>query len=151
MFDGPGVIRTITGTQPAAGAEVSEAVPANARWKLRSFSVVIVTSSGVANRNVSLVVDDGTATNRYQMYTEATPTNITASLTRTLQWQTGYDSSTAAFQSLTDTQTVLYKACLPNDFPLGKVSKIRTKTANIAAGDQYSAPIYEVEEWLAGP
>jgi len=114
------------------------------------FSAVLVTSSGVANRQVSLIVDDGTATRRIAAYTEGTPTSITASQTRTLQWQTGTDLSTTAFQSLADTQTVLIKSCLPQDLLLTASFRIRTVTANIAAADAYAAPIYEVEEWLEG-
>jgi len=130
--------------------DVLETITGSTRWRLRMFSAVLVTSSGVANRQVSLIVDDGTATRRIAAYTEGTPTSITASQTRTLQWQTGTDLSTTAFQSLADTQTVLIKSCLPQDLLLTASFRIRTVTANIAAADAYAAPIYEVEEWLEG-
>ena len=47
---GEGYIRTVTGTDPAAGAEVSETVPTNAFWRLRMFSAVLVADANAANR-----------------------------------------------------------------------------------------------------
>lgn len=58
--DGPGVLRSIAGTQPGAGAEVSETVPTGARWELLVAYLGLTTSATVANRNVGLTLDDGT-------------------------------------------------------------------------------------------
>lgn len=57
---GAEVITTTVGTNPAAGAEVSQTVPAGERWTLKSLVVQLVTSITVASRRVSLVIDDGT-------------------------------------------------------------------------------------------
>jgi hypothetical protein len=59
-LDVAGILRSITGTDPAAGAEISETVPTGARWRLRALAATLVTSATVANRTVSLRVDDGT-------------------------------------------------------------------------------------------
>jgi hypothetical protein len=36
--EGGGIIRSITGTDPAAGVEISETVPTNVRWRIQAFS-----------------------------------------------------------------------------------------------------------------
>src|SRR5262245_49862512 len=59
-LDSAGALRSITGTQPAAGAEVSETVPTGARWELLAFTVQLVTSAAAANRLPMLTLDDGT-------------------------------------------------------------------------------------------
>src|SRR4051812_40892275 len=78
---GAGRIRAIVGTDPAAGVEVSETVPAGARWKLLSFRARLVTSAAVANRFPALVIDDGAniLTEQYDN------TTVVASTTRTYQ------------------------------------------------------------------
>ena len=57
--EGPGLIRSVTGTDPAAGAEISETVPTNARWILHSFIANLVTDATAGNRRVRLEIDDG--------------------------------------------------------------------------------------------
>src|SRR5574341_797068 len=42
-LEGRGMLRSITGTNPAAGAEISETVPTNARWKLLEVTFSLVT------------------------------------------------------------------------------------------------------------
>lgn len=60
--DGPGTTRSITGTNPAAGAEISETVPANTIWLLRSVRFTLVTEATAGIRQVHLTLDDGTST-----------------------------------------------------------------------------------------
>lgn len=144
--EGKGRIRTVIGTNPAANTEVTETVPTNALWKLRSFSVVLV-ATGVANRNTNLIIDDGAVTARKRIYTDTT--NQTDTQTRTHLWTRGNEAWDLASDSVTDTQTVLHKSCLDDDIYLVAGDRIRTLTTNIAAADDYAAPIFEVEEWLA--
>jgi hypothetical protein len=54
--DGPGVLRGITGTDPAAGVEITEVVPTNARWHLLMMRAALLTSATVANRFPQFVV-----------------------------------------------------------------------------------------------
>jgi len=56
----PGVLRSITGTDPAANVEISESVPTNARWRLLALLATLVTDANAANRDVALTIDDGT-------------------------------------------------------------------------------------------
>ena len=56
---GAGRLRSITGTDPAAGVEISETVPTGVRWRLLSFAATFVTDGTVANRFPRLQIDDG--------------------------------------------------------------------------------------------
>lgn len=142
-----GSLRTVTGTNPAAGAEVSEAVPANARWRLRAFSVVLVTDATAVTRNAQIVIDDGTTANR-RFYSVGNDQG--ASLTRTHLFTQGFQAAapTISARSFIDTDTVLVQSTLPEDLLLPRSGRIRTVTVGIVAGDNFAAPIFQVEEWL---
>lgn len=134
--DGPGFIRSITGTTPAAGAEISETVPTNARWRLRMFRTNLVTSATVATRTTTLFFDDGA--NLLWQNTQG-PTQA-ASLGQSLDWSDlSIDSPVTASNAL--------MAFMPQPI-LTAGYRIRTSTVNLQAGDQYSAPQYQVEEWI---
>lgn len=133
---GPGVLRSITGTDPAAGAEVSETVPTNARWRPLALTVALVTAVAAANREVSLVLDDGA-----NIYARV-PSGFTqvASLTRT------YSTFHHAPRNTIAQDNTL-------NFPLPRLDmqgghRIRTVTTNLQAGDDFGAPQLLVEEWI---
>src|SRR3989304_2595527 len=106
--DQQGLLVTRSGADPAAGAEVADTVPANARWRLWSVEAVLITSSDAANRNTALFIDDAGATvTRRLMLTDST--NQTASQTRTHHWSPGTQANDAASTSISDTVTVLAK------------------------------------------
>jgi hypothetical protein len=136
--DGPGVLRSITGTDPAAGAEISETVPTNARWRIFSARMTLVTDATVANRLANLVLDDGAAI-LAQMTAHA---NQIASTTYIYNWfhvgHAGNAIGTAFMQNF------------PPDVRLSGGSRIRTLTGAIQAGDNWSAPQLLVEEWIEG-
>lgn len=136
--DGGGNIRSITGAAPAAGAEVSETVPTNARWKLRAFRNVLTTSAAVANRGSTLIIDDGTNA----LWELETATVQAASLT------IGYN-----YGAIGSRAPRVYGSNESNPLPVDLVLRagyrIRTATALIQAADQYAAPQYEVEEWIS--
>lgn len=149
---GGGYINTVTGTNPAAGAEVLETVPANALWRLLSFSVVLVTDANVADRDPNFIADDGTTANRRWMRKAL---RQTASLTRTHLWTPGTDvnvlSGDTAGTAEVDTDSILRRACIPehpDDRTLPEGYRLRTTTDSIQATDNYAAPIFQVEEWL---
>ena len=56
----PGLIRSITGTNPAAGVGLSESVPTNARWKLTSIRAILTNDATVANRTMRIDFEDPT-------------------------------------------------------------------------------------------
>lgn len=137
--DGSGVLRSITGATPAAGAEIAESVPAGARWKLLAFEADLATSATVANRVPGLLLDDGANVFAWV----STGVNETASLT----WRNSFQSGTS---QLSDPTNHVIMTSLGDDLVLGAGFRIRTSTVNLQAADQYAAPQYLVREWLEG-
>jgi hypothetical protein len=138
-LDSPGALRAIVGTDPAAGAEVSETVPTGARQELIAFRVTLVTDATVASRNPILILDDG-ANAFYHM---ASMLPITASLTSAVAWGKAAQLSIAAVNSVPT-------SALPVDNDLLGGFRIRTSTAALQAGDNYGAPVYLVRERIEG-
>lgn len=135
-LDGAGFMRVVTGTDPAAGAEISETVPAGVRWRLIGFRVVFVTSAVVANRIVSLTIDDGATVGSAALAT----INQAASLTFTY-FAGDYGVNLGASQAFVS-------LLLPGTIPLVAGYRIRSVTANLDGADNFGAPQYLVEEWF---
>jgi hypothetical protein len=136
--DTPGVSSIITGTDPAAGVECNDAVPAGARWEVLSWFATLVTSAAVANRVVTLIIDDGVST----LWTCDASAAQLASLTR------NYNAyATGGAPDLTGA-TFRLPGPFPMDLPAG--SRIRTSTALIDVGDNWGAPKILVRERIAG-
>jgi hypothetical protein len=134
--DGQGSIFTITGTTPGAGAEISEVVPAHARWKLLAFRFQLTTAVTVATRQADLVMDDGA-----NIFAEVIPgTTQAASLVQIYNYLPNVNVQPVA--------NGIVNAPIPNDVFLSSGFRIRTHTFNLQAGDQYTAPQYVVQEWL---
>ncbi len=133
--NGHGLIRLITGTNPAAGAEVSEAVPAGVRWRILTVEIILVAEVTAAVRTVELAFDDGA--NVY--FDRKSPADQAASETREYHFSpVGYTDS-----AFIDTDIVL--GIPPLILPAGH--RIRTITNNLQSGDDFSAPLLLVEEW----
>lgn len=133
---GAGRLRTITGTDPAAGAEISETVPAGVRWRFLAMRFVLVTSAVAANRSVSLIFDDGSS-----QWLQVSDNQVQAA------------SLTHTYVAMSSGQIGLMGGSLhalntPSDVWLPAGSRIRTSTGSIDAGDNYGAPVYEVEEFI---
>lgn len=134
--DGLGMLRSVTGTNPAAGAQVSETVPANTRWLLRALRVALVTSAVVAVRRLHVIIDDGATT---QLEVTAGDTQA-ASLT-----QLYHVGSWGYAPALADTIAVVP---LPPDVYLLQGWRIRTTLTLGDVGDDFGAPQMLVEEWI---
>lgn len=134
--DGAGFIRSITGTVPAAGAEISETVPANLRWRLLAFRYSLTSAVAVANRETNLTMDDGVNI----FVSDTSSTTQAASLTNIYSWMQNAQRQAAA-------QSALFTLPLPDVYLEGGF-RIRTSTTNIQAADQYTAPQYLVQEWF---
>jgi hypothetical protein len=136
-LDSGGAIRSIAGSAPGAGIELSETVPTGARWELLAFTATLTTNVTVANRFVKLTCDDGA----------------------TVYFRVPHGSGQAA--------STVYSYCffegagittyadpgaavggLPVNNRLLAAHRIRTVTTNLQAGDQWSAVQYLVKEWL---
>ena len=147
---GQGAIRTVTGANPAAGAEVSEAVPTGAVWELLSFSAVLVTDGTSATRIAHLYADDGTTANRRAIL-YGNQTGQSLSLTRTHFWSPGNDRSGINVGVVTDTDVLILN--ITNQMKIGFLLagyRLRTATSGLQGGDDYAAPIFQVEECV-GP
>lgn len=132
-----GISRIIQGTTPAAGAEISETVPASAKWRVASIRFSLTTSAAVANRVVNVAFDDGSG---FIFAATGVTFNQTASLTFVYNFAQGYAGVTGA-----GTPAAVQ---LPSPMFLPQFFRFRTQTVGIQAADQYTPPIYMIEEWL---
>lgn len=132
---GMGWQRILVGTDPAVGVEISETVPTNALWRLRSIRYLLTTSAVAGDRESQIAIDDG-ANNVI--------VNPSASAqAATLLW--GY---TAFMAGSNPTVVSLQNVINIPEFVLPSGARIRTLTRNLDAGDNYTAPGLQVEEWL---
>lgn len=139
--DGPGLPRTITGTNPAAGAEITEAVPTNARWRVKSILLIFETDGTVATRKVVLKFNDGV--NDFVVLGPGGDQTQTASISGfRYEWIEGIGLEHA------ERTNVGSMMGLPPDLILFQGWSFLTDTINGVAGDDYAAPIFAVEEWI---
>lgn len=130
-----GLLKVVTGTDPAAGAEISETVPAGKAWLLLAFHVTFATDATAANRIVNLAFDDGSTT----FYRQATTAAVTASLTPVITWARAGSAISAS--GISSQNSLLVDAVIPAGY------RMKTVTANLQAGDNYSAPVLYVIEY----
>lgn len=138
-IDSGGFMRSITGTTPAAGAELAESVPTGARWELVAFAATLVTNATAANRQPAIVLDDGANV----FFRGPMNVNEVASGTFPNYWSQGLLVSTGAPNNVVN-------GSVPAGNRLAAGMRIRTITTAIQAGDQWGAVQYLVREWLEG-
>jgi hypothetical protein len=134
-LDGPGYIRSITGTTPALGADISETVPSGARWELLAFQGALTASAVVANRQPWFVIDDGVNLLKRSLSTQATVASTTST----------YYADNPGIAPQASTQSALWSTILP--IMLAPGFRIRTITSAIDVGDQWTSPKYLVRQW----
>ena len=135
-IDGPGVLRSITGTDPAVDTEISETVPTNARWRLLAMAFTFVTGAAAATREVALTFSDGTTV----FARVPAGTSQIISLTR-------------LYSSFHQADRLVNVADLTITFPLPRIDLqggfvIATVTTARNALDNFGAPQLLVEEWI---
>lgn len=134
--EGPGFVHSINQPNPAAGADWTFTSPSNSRARLDSFNAVFTASAAAANRQIQLAVDDGANT----VWADDVAANVTASQV----------VNVAATQTNVPIGIVL--TTLHCVFPPGLILpagwRVRTNTAAIQAGDQWSAIWLNVEDWV---
>jgi len=135
--EGIGCLRTVVGTDPAAGHEICETVPTNTRWRLVAMQLRLVTDATIADRRIRVVLDDGS--------TEFTV--ISAGATQSANWARRYNFAPGFPLDTAFIHDQLH-CPLPHDLYLYEGYRIRTVTAGRQPGDDYSAPVMLVEEWL---
>lgn len=135
--DGQGIIRTIAGTDPAAGSEIAESVPTGARWRLLSLFFRLDTSAAAVTRTPKVFVDNGTATPHIVL---VPPLGFGPS-----------DFVESTYGGLVGMEPITFERNVV--YPLPAVLmfagwRVRTSTTNLQAGDDFGAPRLMVEEWL---
>jgi hypothetical protein len=137
-LENPGRLRSITGTNPAAGAEIIETVPTGARWRVIAGSFRFVTDATVSSRQPRLTITDGTNT----IWAGEEAANVTASD----DVRHNFGLGTERLAHLGDDRQYPF----PTEMVLGAGFAIQTATLNLQAGDNFSALQFLVEEWLEG-
>lgn len=138
--EGEPYVRTIVGTQPAVGVEIAETVPTGARWELIAFSAFL-TKSAILGGPMQLRRANG-ANLAWQAICSH---NHNAGAAITYVFAQGWSTVIAGPPgSGTSNSTI------PNTSLLTAGDVLRTSLIN-DAGDQWSAPILTVREWLEVP
>ena len=137
-LDGPGALRSVTGTNPAAGVEISETVPTGARWRLNALASFLTPDATVANRTARLLIDDGT-----NILWQSEPGGVA---TAGAAWRYTAGAGIPRLAGAFDIQTW----SLPTDLILLAGWRVRTLTASLQAADDWDAPFLLVEEWIEG-
>lgn len=135
--DGRGGMRIVIGTNPAAGAEVSETVPGGVEWIVRSVAVALVTSAAAGTRRPALVFDDGAGNT---VGHSVIASGVGAGVSLTIAWSAGVQVQTG---------NVIYSAPLVQEVRLRSGWRILTSTNAIDVGDDYGAPRMLVEEFIS--
>jgi hypothetical protein len=134
---GEPVMRTIIGTTPAAGVNISEAVPTGARWQLLAFFTTLTTSAAAGNRGVQVSAFSGATVVAFAQFpqTQGPGVGVNYEVAQGMVQATGYSTTT-------------FMMPWPSGLRLPAGTTIQTQTAALDAGDQYAAPKYTVLEWL---
>lgn len=135
-LEGSGALRSILGSDPAAGVEISETVPTGARWRLRAMRAVLTTDITIASRYPEIVVDDGTTV------FFRSPSSALIIADRAIGVSV---LSNANFNYALSTDIDIQ---IPADLQLLAGWRVRTSTFGIVAGDNWAAPQMLVEEWI---
>jgi len=135
--EGPAKIRAVSGTDPAAGVEITETVPTGARWQLLSLLADLTTGVAPGLRRPDLIIDDGSIA----MYRSPQPLTQDASLTKEYCWAQGMALAAAIGINV----GVAGLANLPQ---LSAGFRFRTFTDNLAVADNWTNPVMHLLEWV---
>jgi hypothetical protein len=133
--DGAGIRRGIVGTTPAAGADISETVPANTRWQLLALRASLTTAVAAANRfpGFKIFVNGSVTFLAHANAAQVASTTDAYSIGIGLPF---YSDTIGGFIIPFPTLVILNSGDL-----------INSDTVAIQAADQWTAPVYEVIEW----
>ncbi len=132
--EGPGVLTSVLGTAPAAGADWTQTVPSFARWRVRAVRATLTTSAAAGTRQVFLVADDGANT----FY--APPSSLGQGPNQTITYD--FVPGTTFLTFTGGVQPVV----IPQDLVLDAGHRVRSLTGTLQAGDQWTAPRLLIEE-----
>lgn len=132
-----GYVRTITGTTPALGADISETVPTGAEWQLLLLQAQLTTSATAGNRIPVLQFSP----HGLQLAVTAAPTTIGPSAQGTFNWEVSMPLASPVTAGVNI-------AGIPTELRLGAAGSFFIQTTALAAGDQWGAPRFLLREWL---
>src|SRR5574341_684891 len=135
MPQGRGTFKTIFGTNPAAGAQLNEVVPAGKWWRLVSFRCLLATSATVANRFVVLQFAEPGGSNYYNC-----GTNVAQTASQFIDYNAFPGNVMGQSNAGADMQIPV-----PIDAWLGPGHLIKSFIQNGQAGDDWGQPTYVVE------
>lgn len=133
--DGQGIVRSLLGTIPAAGAEINELVVPSRRWVLFALFAQLTASATVANRNPGFRILDGSNTD-YLIHSSVAQTAGQVNRYNIAPGNQFYNDSINVFL-----------IPFPVTIPLHSPYRIQSDTPGLQAGDQWSAPTYLFQEW----
>lgn len=131
---GEGFLRAITGTDPAAGVEISETVPTNTRWLILAIQFALVSDGAGSAIQLRLLYNVGAD---IQILLAPSTHGLSTSIT----YSAGVDREEFA------TNNGVMGMRLPRMVLRGG-DIISTNSVNLGAGDDYGAPTLYVMEWL---
>lgn len=134
--EGPGMLRSIQVTNPAAGADWNQTVPTGARWRVLTGNFLFTASAAVANRFPAIIFDDGVN----ELYATAWDNAVTAGTAPRVSL--GPQRYVATNDG--NSQAIAYIGNLA----LFAGWRVRSLTTAIQAADQWSAINLLVEEWI---
>lgn len=135
-----GGMRQITGTNPAAGSEISETVPTGRQWLVHGVKFALVTAATAGSRRPHLVFN---LTSTFEF-------NCFASIDQIISENKQYSCGEyGVVPDETDDNDIIIP--IPTNIWLPAGGTIKTQTTNLAAGDDYSAPTLFVEEFFYRP
>lgn len=130
--------REYSGTQPAAGIEIAETVPAGARWELLTLRVPFTTAVGGADRDVQLFIS---RIGVVSFFAVVPPASQAAATSYAHSFGAGLVNQSSAF-------IAAVQSSFPARVALTAGASYVTQTLNLAAGDQFGIPRLLLREWL---
>lgn len=139
-LEGAGTLRLVSGTTPAAGAQVSETVPTFARWELLDFSVAFNSDATAINRFVALNIQrSGSLIGSIQHVTAHGQNTL-----RSYSWFPGLP-----YVVDTDFGGLGRKTMgLPHPLWLSGGDSVVVTATGLQAGDTFASVRYAVREWI---
>ncbi len=135
-----GRIKSVIVTNPSAGADWKGDITSDKIWRLVAIVAKLVTDANAADRRVHLQLGLGTST-------EASMIDLFGSIEHPASTTRKYTfAPLGAIADGEDDDDILIN--IPKDLIFDGASDIQTETTNIQVGDQWSAIILHVEEWI---
>jgi hypothetical protein len=133
-------VRLINGTTPPAGVDFSEQCPTGARWQLLSLAAKLQTSAVAATRSPALWFARGTSVGA----TYIPVSTVGATEIWRLCWASGSGSGGTSVSFTAHTGIGAQQLLTGGDY-------FQSVVTGMQAGDQWSAVVYYVREWLEVP